>query len=82
MRKSRYIPYILTLTLNIDLFFEKTKKATNKYEKFIIMGNFNIDLNSSGSHKKIRIFLWCFKLTNLICNKPALCKDSKSTIDY
>ena len=75
-------------TLNTDLFFEEmaiaSNKAMRKYEKFIIMGDFNIDINNSGSDKnKLKSFWNVLNLRTLSRSKTLklLYEKPQSTID-
>ena len=72
---------------NIVGFFEGLtlclSKASTKYENFIIMGDFNIDVNAGVGlgNDKLDEFKNSFNLTNLIKEFTCITKDNKSTID-
>ena len=72
---------------NIVGFFEGLtlclSKASTKYENFIIMGDFNIDVNAGVRLGNIKLdeFKKLFNLTNLIKEYTYVTKDNKSTID-
>ena len=71
---------------NLSCFFEEItlslSKASTKYENFMIMGDFNIDINISGIGKeKLDEFKNLFDLTNLIKEYTCITKDHRSTID-
>ena len=57
-------------------------KALCKYEKLTVMGDFNIDIESSNSDKdKLENFCDLFNLTNLVHSETCFMKNSKSIID-
>ena len=63
--------YVLPITINLSTFFgEMTlllNKAALKFEKFIVMCDFNIDVNTSRPGKdKLDEFCNLFDLTNLV----------------
>ena len=71
---------------NLKCFFEELtsslSKASNKYENFIVMGDFNIDICNSGiGHDMLEEFCNLFNLTNLIKSETCFTKNHKSTID-
>ena len=71
---------------NIDTFFKELSDSLNKtsltYENFIIMGYFNIDINTPGMDiDKLDKFSNLFDLTNLIKTETCCTKNHKSTID-
>lgn len=66
-------------------FFEERaieiNKAMRKQEKFIIMGDFYIDINTSGSDKsRLKSFCDVFNIPNLISSKTCFLKSRKSII--
>ena len=71
---------------NPDTFFKEVSdslsKASFKYENFIIMGDFNIDINIAGIDlDKLDEFCNLFDLINLIKTETCSTKNQKSTID-
>ena len=61
---------------------EVISKALCKYENLIVMGNFNIDIESSNSGKdKLENFCDLFNLRNLVYSKTCFMKNSKSIIN-
>ena len=71
---------------NLSNFFEditlSLTKASSKYENFIVMGDFNIDISSLGvGFDKLNEFINLFDLTNLIKENTCITKDHQSTID-
>ena len=71
---------------NLDIFFEELtnslSKASESYEHFIIMGDFNIDVTNRGvEFDKLDEFCDLFNLTNLITSPTCFTKTHKSTID-
>ena len=71
---------------NLDMFFKEVgdslSKASLTYENFIIMGNFNIDINTAGMDvDKPDELCNLFDLTNLIKTETCCTKTHKSTID-
>ena len=63
----------ITLSLN---------KAALKFENFIVMGDFNIDVNASGPGKdKLDEFCNLFDLTNLVKEDTRCINNHRSTID-
>lgn len=63
-------------------FFEERaieiNKAMRKQEKFIIMGDFYIDINTSGSDKsRLKSFCDVFNIANLISSKTCFLKSKK-----
>ena len=71
---------------NVNLFFEKLSnslgKANKSYENFIIMGDFNIDIDTSGSEQdKLADFCNLFNLQNLVKSKTCISKTHQSKID-
>ena len=71
---------------NPDTFFKEVSdslsKASFKYENFIIMGDFNIDINTAGIDlDKLDEFCNLFDLINLIKTETFSNKNHKSTID-
>ena len=55
---------------------------STKYENFIVMGDFNIDISSLGvGFDKLSEFINLFDLTNLIKENTCITKDHQSTID-
>ena len=60
---------------------EVISKALCKYEKLTVMGDFNIDIESSNSDKdKLENFCDLFNLTNLVHSETCFMKNSKSII--
>ena len=73
-------------TNNLDSFFEELNtilsKACCKYENFVIMGDFNIDVKLKGNdHRKLEEFCDMFNLTNLVDSETCVTNSHKSTID-
>ena len=71
---------------NLDTFFKEVNnslcKASLTYENCIIVGDFNIDINTAGiEFDKIDKFYNLFDLTNLIKTETCCTKNYKSTID-
>ena len=71
---------------NLDIFFEELtnslSKASESYEHFIIMGDFNIDVTNRGvEFDMLDEFCDSFNLTNVITSPTCLTKTHKSTID-
>ena len=57
-------------------------KASLTYENFVIMGDFNIDINTAGMDVyKLDEFCNVFDLTNLIKTEKCCTENQKSTID-
>ena len=57
-------------------------KASLTYENFIIIGDFNIDINTAGMNvEKLDEFCNLFDLTNLIKTETCYIKNHKSTTD-
>ena len=71
---------------NLDTFFKEVSdslsKASLTYENFIILGDFNIDINTAGMDvHKLDKLCNLFDLTNLIKTETCCTKNHKSTID-
>ena len=71
---------------NLNTFFKEVSdslsKASLTYKNFIIMGDFNIDINTAGMDiDKLDEFCNLFDLTNLIKTETCCTKNQKSTID-
>ena len=71
---------------NLELFFDKLtsslSKASESYENFIVMGDFNIDVTKKGTEfDKLDEFCDLFNLTNLVTSPTCFTKTHKSTID-
>ena len=71
---------------NLELFFEELSsclsKASETYENFIVMGDFNIDIRTKGrEYEKFEDFCSLFNLSNLIKTETCFSKNHKSTID-
>ena len=71
---------------NLSTFFESItlslSKASNKYEKFLIMGDLNIDINSSGKgFNMLDQFCNLFCLSHLIKSPTCFTSNHNSTID-
>ena len=71
---------------NLDTFFKEVSnflgKANLNYENSIIMGDFNIDINTAGIEvDKLDEFFNLFDLTNLIKTEICCTQDHKCTID-
>ena len=61
---------------------DSLSKASFTYENFIIMGDFNIDISTTGMDvDKLDEFCNLFDLTNLIIKDTCCTKNHKSTID-
>ena len=61
---------------------DSLSKASLTYENFIIMGDFNININTAGMDvDKLEEFSNLFDLTNLIKTGTCCTKNHKSTID-
>ena len=57
-------------------------KASETYENFIVMGDFNIDIRTKGrEYEKFEDFCSLFNLSNLIKTETCFSKNHKSTID-
>ena len=70
---------------NLDTFFKEVSdslsKASLTYEHFVIMSDFNIDINTDGMVvNKLDEFCNLFDLTNLIKSETCYTKNHKSTI--
>ena len=70
---------------NLDSFFEELNtslsKACCKYENFVIMGDFNIDVKRKGNgYRKLQEFCDMFNLTNLVDTESCVTNSHKSTI--
>ena len=70
---------------NLDTFFKEVNdslsKASLTYENFIIMGDFNVDINTAGTEvDKLDKFCNLFDQTNLIKTETCCNKNHKSTI--
>ena len=70
---------------NLDSFFEELNtslsKACCKYENFVIMGDFNIDVKRKGNgYRKLQEFCDMFNLTNLVDTESCVKNSHKSTI--
>ena len=70
---------------NLDTFFKEVtdslSKASLTYKNFIIMGDFNIDINTAGMYVDKRDeFCNLFDLINLIKTETCCTKNHKSTI--
>ena len=87
--KSRWLRFSIYRppdTGNLSIFFEELSellsKATLKYQKIIIMRDFNIDLKIKGfGFNKLNQFCDLFNLTNLIKTETCFTKSHKSLID-
>ena len=87
--KSRWLRFSIYRppdTGNLSIFFEELSellsKATLKYQKIIIMRDFNIDLKIKGfGFNKLDQFCDLFNLTNLIKTETCFTKSHKSLID-
>ena len=71
---------------NLDTFFKEVtdslSKASLAYENLIIMGDFDIDINTAGMDvDKLDEFCNLFDLTNLIKTETCCTENHKSTID-
>ena len=71
---------------NLELFFEELSsclsKASETYENFIVMGDFNIDIRNKGrEYEKFEDFCSLFHLSNLIKTETCLSKNHKLTTD-
>ena len=71
---------------NLELFFDELtsslSKASESYENFIVMGDFNIDVTNKGTKfDKLDEFCDLFNLTNLVTSPTCFTKTHKSTID-
>ena len=71
---------------NLDTFFKEVSdslsKASLTYENFIIMGDFNIDINTAGmDFNKLDGFCNLFDLTKLIKTETCCTKNDKSATD-
>ena len=61
---------------------DSLSKASLTYENFIIMGDFNININTSGMDvDKLNEFCNLFDLTKLIKTETCCTKNHKSTIE-
>ena len=58
-------------------------KALNTYDNFIVMGDFNIDINKNEAigHEKLDVFCNTLNLTNLVKSDTCYTNNRKSTID-
>ena len=71
---------------NLELFFEELSsclsKASETYENFVVMGDFNIDIRTKGrEYEKFEDFCSLFNLSNLIKPETCFSKNHKSTMD-
>ena len=71
---------------NLDTFFKEVSDSLSKesltYKTFMIMGDFNIDINTAGMNfDKLDEFCNLFDQTNLIKTETCCTKNHKSTID-
>ena len=71
---------------NLSTFFDEItlslNKAALKFENFIVMGDFNIDVNASGPEKnKLDEFCNLFDLTNLVREVTCCTNNHRLTID-
>ena len=71
---------------NLELFFEELSsclsKASETYENFIVMRDFNIDMRTkSREYEKFEHFWSLFSLSNLIKSKTCFSRNHKSKID-
>ena len=72
---------------NLDIFFKELinslRKAVNKYDDLIVMGDFNTDLNKTDciGFGKLEEFCDNFNLTNIVKSNTCFTKNNKSTID-
>ena len=71
---------------NLSTFFDEItlslNKAALKFENFIVMGDFNIDVNASGPGKdKLDKFSNLFDSTNLVIEVACCTNNHRSTID-
>ena len=71
---------------NLEIFFEELtnslSRASESYDHFIIMGEFNIDVTNRGvEFDKLDEFCDLFNLTKLITSPTCFTKTHKSTID-
>ena len=71
---------------NLDTFLKEVSDSLSKailtYENFIIMGDFNTDINTAGMEvDKLDEFCNLFDLTNLNKTETFRTKNHKSTID-
>ena len=78
--------YRLPSQENLELFFEELSsclsKASETYENFIVMGDFNIDIRTKGrEYEKFEDFCSLFNLSNLIKSETCFSKNYKSIID-
>ena len=81
---ERYRPPVYE---NLSKFFESItlslSKASNKYENFLIMGDLNIDINSSGNgFNMLDQFCNLFCLSQLIKSPTCFTSNHNSTIDF
>ena len=72
---------------NLELFFDELtsslSKASESYENFIVMGDFNIDVTKKGTEfDKLDEFCDLFNLTNLVTSPTYFTKTHKSTTDF
>jgi len=72
---------------NLSTFFDEVNfslsKASTKYDNFIVMGDFNIDINKPGiEYEKLDDFCTLFNLRNLINSETCITNNHKSTIDF
>ena len=71
---------------NLDFFFEELNTSLSevccKYENFVIMGDFNIDVKLEGNgYQKLEEFCDMFNLANLVDTETCVTDSHKSTID-
>ena len=71
---------------NLEVFFNELTDslytANEKYENFIVTGDFNIDIGLSyGEHDKLEEFCAIFNLTSLINKETCFTSNHKSIID-
>ena len=71
---------------NLDSFFKELNttlsKTCCKYDNFVIMGDFNIDVKLTGNgYRKLEEFCDMFNLTNLVDTTACATNSHESTID-
>ena len=75
------------LTIILELFFDELtsflSKASESYENFIAMWDFNIDVTNKGiEFDKLHEFCDLFNSTNLVTSPKCFTKTHESTIDF
>ena len=76
------LPSHVCLKLFFDELAISLSKASESYENFIVMKDFNIGVTNKGTEfRKLDEFCDLFNLTNLVTSPMCFTKTHKSTID-